>query len=80
VHLLLPIGYWMIQPRVVTGASNPKEATHHLNAELIPMQLDEFIRSPNLAWRLGRRHGPGLQLQVQMLDLVQEKLVTPLKP
>lgn len=75
--LLGPIGYRMIQPRVVTSASNAEKSAHQLDAKLIPMLVDKLIRSPGLARSLGRWHGPGLQLQARILDPVQEMLVTP---
>lgn len=45
------IGNWPFQPCVVPGASNTQKATHHDDAKLVSMQLDELVRFPRLALR-----------------------------
>ena len=64
-RILLPsIRYWMIKPCVVASASDAEERTHHLDAELVPMHLNEFVRLPDFAWNLVHGHGDHLHLQV----------------
>src|SRR5678815_3808662 len=41
--LLGPIGYWALQPSVVTAASDAERATHDLNVVGSPMRLDELV-------------------------------------
>jgi hypothetical protein len=67
----------MVEPYVVTGTGNAEKPAHHLNAELVPMRLNELVRLPRLALGLVHGHGDHLLQQDQMLVLVHEKLVTP---
>ena len=46
---LSSIGNRMFTPCVVAGSSNPKQTTHHLDTELVPMRIDEFVGLPGLA-------------------------------
>ncbi len=61
----------------VASVGNTEKSAHRLDAELIPMRINELVRLPRFALELMRRHGVRVQLRTQMFALIQEKLVTP---
>ena len=68
----------LLTPCVVAGSSNPKQATHHLDAELVSMRIDEFVGLPGLAGDLACRHDRLPMLSPTEVSSVQEILGTPM--
>ena len=55
--------------RAGDSSSNPKQTTHHLGAELVPMRINELVNLPGLTGDLACRHASVPRLSQQRLAL-----------